>query len=74
MHSERIAKRLDELGMNQSDLARKSGLSAAYINGLVHGKRGKRIGASAAQKLAKGLRVGVSFFFDAKYTYENKGA
>jgi transcriptional regulator with XRE-family HTH domain len=55
---------MHELGMKQSQLAKKSDLSVSYINGIVRGNRGKRIGAEAVKKLAKGLRVGVSFFFE----------
>jgi transcriptional regulator with XRE-family HTH domain len=64
LNTERIVSRMKELGLRQNQLAKKSGLSVGYINGIVHGTRGKRIGAETAQKLAKGLRVGVSFFFN----------
>jgi transcriptional regulator with XRE-family HTH domain len=65
LNTQRIVERMDELGIKQSQLAKKSGLSTGYINGLVHGTRGKRIGAETAQKLAKGLKVSVSFFLQS---------
>jgi predicted transcriptional regulator len=42
MH-EQIQQRMAELGISQSELARRAGVSAAYISQVVNGQRGKRM-------------------------------
>lgn len=51
-----ITTRLDELKQNQSDLARSSGFSRAYISDLCRDRSGKRLPISTLNRLAKGLR------------------
>lgn len=64
--SESLAERLrvviDERGLTQSELARRSGLSPSYITLLLSGKRGKRIGRYTASRLKRALRVSDAFF------------
>jgi transcriptional regulator with XRE-family HTH domain len=62
MLPERIRDRMQVIGINQSQLARRSSLSTSYISDLLSGKRGKRLSFAAMEKLRKGLRVPTSFF------------
>lgn len=58
-----ITQRMAELGIDtHTELAKRSGLSVGYVNDLIHGKRGKRLGYHTAQKLARALRVKPIFF------------
>lgn len=52
-----INRRLEELGMSQADLHRKSGLSRQYINDLVLGRRGRRPGPLVLLRLTKALKI-----------------
>lgn len=52
-----IHSRLKALGMTQAELARKAKLSPGYVNDLINGRRGQRMGAEAAQRLSKALKV-----------------
>lgn len=63
MNSRKLQRRMDELGLTQADLARLSGLSPGYIHLLVHGERGRRIGAEALYGLCKALKVSPEFFY-----------
>lgn len=60
-----IEIRLEELKMTQADLAARSGLSRGYINDLIRGRRGKRMGADVSRRLARALRVRPLFLLDA---------
>lgn len=63
MLAEKIRERAGELGMNQTALARRSGLSIQYVNALWNGKHAGRLSVGTVQKLKKGLRVGHKFFY-----------
>lgn len=65
-----IENRLRELGMTQAALAEKSGLSPGYINDLIKGRRGRRMGADVERRLAKALRVRPLFLTEA-FAYGN---
>lgn len=59
----KIERRMEELGiLTQTDLAKRSGLSVTYINGLIRGSRGKRMSYDAQTRLARALRVKPIFF------------
>ncbi|WP_367272177.1 helix-turn-helix domain-containing protein [Deinococcus sp.] len=59
----KITKRMSELGIKtQSDLASRTGLSVSYVNDLIRGTRGKRLGHMTTLKLAKALKVKPIFF------------
>lgn len=59
----KIENRMAELGIEtQTALADKAGLSVQYVNALIRGKRGKRMGADAQIRLARALRVKPIFF------------
>ena len=61
----KIKNRMAELGIKtQTDLAERSGLSVQYINALIRGKRGARMGYQAQSRLARALRVRPIFFSD----------
>lgn len=61
----KIKTRMAELGIRtQTDLAERSGLSVQYINALIQGKRGARMGYRTQNQLAHALRVGPIFFSD----------
>lgn len=60
--ADRLRAVIAERGMTQSELARRSGLSASYITYLLSGQRGKRIGRHAASRLKRALRVPDAFF------------
>lgn len=53
---------LEQRGMSQSELARRTGLSAAYVSLLLADKRGPRIGHATAAALRRALRVPARFF------------
>ena len=55
IRKENLRLLLDECGGNQSDLARRCGSQAAYINQVLHGWKGKGIGDSLARRLEKGM-------------------
>lgn len=63
--ADRLATRMDELHLSQADLARRSGLSTGHVSDLVNGKRGKRISADTAGRLASALKVSPKFFYPA---------
>lgn len=63
MLGERIRSRMQELGISQADVARRSGLSTGHVSDLVNGKRGERISAPTVARLSSALRVRPSFFF-----------
>lgn len=63
MFGELIKKRLVELDLSQSDLARESGFSRQYISDLCTGKCGGRLPLRTANKLAKALRLNRKFFY-----------
>ena len=63
MLSDRIRERTKELGMSQSELARRSGLSRGYISDIFRGRSGIRPSHQAVGKLKKALRVGHNFFY-----------
>ena len=63
MLPEKIRERAEELGLNQTALARRSGLSVQYINALWNGKHAGRLSLETIKKLKKGLRVGYNFFY-----------
>ena len=71
MLGERIDRRRRELGLSQSDLARRSGLSRQYISALILGGRGQRLTVFAATKLAKALRVNQKFLQAESTSYDN---
>jgi transcriptional regulator with XRE-family HTH domain len=52
-----INRKLEEQGMSQADLHRKSGLSRQYINDLVLGRRGRRPGPLVLRRLVKALEI-----------------
>lgn len=58
----KIKSRMNELGIKQVDLARRSGLKQSHISELISGERGKRPSFETMRKLARGLRVRVTFF------------
>lgn len=72
MLGERIHERLETLGMTQTDLARKAGLSTGYVSDLVNGKRGKRLGGDVALRLSKALRVKPVFLLST-FAYATNG-
>lgn len=59
----KIQKRLDELGITQADLARRSGLTTGHVSSLVTGKRGKRLSVGTLYALSKALGVSADFFY-----------
>lgn len=59
----KLQRRLDEIGMGQAELARRSGLSSGHIADLVHNKRGKQLTLTTLQKLCEALEVGPDFFY-----------
>lgn len=54
-----IVERMQKLGLNQRDLARRSGLSPQYISDLIASRRGKRLSVTTQAKLAKGLKISI---------------
>ena len=58
----KIKSKRKERGLSQRELSRLSGVSEPFISQLEGGSRGKRLGYQVAIKLAKGLKVPVSFF------------
>ena len=62
MLHEKIVHRMQEIGITQAELSRRSGLRTGHVAELVHGKRGKRISAETRDKLTLALKVPNSFF------------
>ena len=64
-----VGKRIKELRqkskLTQEELAFISELDRTYINGVENGRR--NISIVNLEKIAGGLKVGLSSFFDAKY-------
>ena len=59
----KIQKRMNELGINQLDLARESGLSQSYVSSIIGGTRGaKRMSFSTVTALGQALGVDSDFF------------
>lgn len=69
-----MKSRLDELGMSQADLARKSGLSTGYVSNIVNGQRGKRVSAETAHRLARALRVRPTYILGDATQKQNANA
>lgn len=63
MLSTKIKQRAEELGMNQTALAQRSGLSVQYVNDLWNNKTKGRLSRETISKLKKALRVGYNFFY-----------
>jgi transcriptional regulator with XRE-family HTH domain len=63
MLGDRIRECLDELGIDQSEAARRTQISTSYLSDLIHGKRGKQISGATLNKLASGLGKPVEFFY-----------
>jgi len=59
---DRVAVRMNQLGLTQAVLARRAGLSPSYVSELVNNKRGRRLSVLTAERLAGALQVPVSFF------------
>lgn len=57
MLADLIKERMAALGINQRELARRSGLSPQYISDLINNRRAGRISVLTQVKLARGLRV-----------------
>ena len=73
MLGERINQRLDDLGMTQVELARRAKLSPGYVNDLIKGRRGKRLGLDVTQRLGRALKVKPIFFLgEFAYAKENR--
>ncbi len=63
MLGKRIEQRMQEVGIEtQTALASRAGLSVQYVNGIIRGDRGKRLGYQAALRLATALEVDPIFF------------
>lgn len=63
MLGRKIEQRMQEVGIEtQTALASRAGLSVQYVNGIIRGDRGKRLGYEAALRLAKALEVDLIFF------------
>ncbi len=62
MLHDRVLVRMKELGISGAELARRAGVSAAFVSQILNEKRGKRLSLDSARKLAKGLRVKQNFF------------
>lgn len=60
--SDRLRDRMRELGLSQSELARRSGLSPTIIGQLLRGDRGPGLTVATMFKLKAALRVPYSFF------------
>lgn len=63
MLSELVKKRMNELGVSQAELSRRSGLSTGHVADIVNGKCGPNISMPTIQALAKGLEVHGGYFF-----------
>jgi transcriptional regulator with XRE-family HTH domain len=74
MIGSKVKARLEELGMRQADLARKSGLSTGYVSDLVNGHRGRYISITNLKRLCEALEVEPSFFYPNNSNVGNKGS
>jgi transcriptional regulator with XRE-family HTH domain len=72
MNHNKLLERMQELGLTQADLARRTGLSRGYIHLLLRGQRGSRIGADALQRLSTALDVAPTFFSSTSPHMENR--
>lgn len=59
---ERLKRRMGAMNLSQAELARRAGLSPAYISMLLSGQRGGSIRMDAAKCLADALDVSLLFF------------
>lgn len=57
--SERLAKHMEELGLNQTQLSKLSGVPAASISRIVHGRRKAEL--RTLTKLAPALHVSIGY-------------
>jgi len=72
---ENLSQLMNMRGLNQVELAEKSGVSVSYINEILSGSKGKRPGLATVVKLADGLGVSYDFFIPLishKRNNENK--
>lgn len=62
MLGQKIAQRLNEMGMSKYELAKRSGFSRSYISLLCSGERGHQMSLDTACRLSQTLDVEFSFF------------
>jgi transcriptional regulator with XRE-family HTH domain len=60
--SERITARMQDLGINQVELAEKAGLPISTVNAFCTGFRGREMSVPVMFKLKRALKVPVDFF------------
>lgn len=64
MFSARLKERREELGLTQSELAKRLDCHAPYISDLENGKKSPQL--STLERIAEALETSVAFFFEEK--------
>lgn len=70
--NEKIKNRVEELGISQTELAIRTGLSRPYITQIINGARGgDRLSHLSVIRLAEALNVDISFFEGDERTHDD---